>query len=305
MRILLSVCNQYNLFIEQLDVKNAFLNGCLKEKVFMKIPEGLKIKNTDKNKVCQLKRAIYGLKQAPKIWNEKFNDFMSELSFERSKSDYCLYTFLGQNVRCYLLLYVDDILIASNDNEFLTVLKSKLCHNFKMKVLNSVNNFLGIKISRNFEKQVITIDQISAIENLVKKFNIENCKHFKTPMEKNLDLKRSCDDKLNTKLPYKELLGSLMYIMMGSRPDICFSVSYFGKFQDCATDEHFKHLLRVLKYLKSTINYKLYFCRSDKNLVGYSDADWANDNFDRKSVSGYCFKLFDNVISWSSKKQSM
>lgn len=99
-----------------------------------------------------------------------------------------------------------------------------------------------------------------------------------------------------------------MYIMMGTRPDICFSVSYFGRFQDCATDEHFNHLLRVLKYLKTTTNYKLHFCYYSDNtddLVTYADADWANDSNDRKSISGCCFKLFNNLISWSSKKQSV
>lgn len=174
-----------------------------------------------------------------------------------------------------------------------------------MKKLSEAYNFLGIRILRNFEDKIITIDQISAIENLVKKYNLENCKNFKTPIEKNLNLERNCDENIKTNLPYKELLGSLMYIMMSSRPDICFSVSYFGKFQDCATDEHFKHLLRVLKYLKSTIDYKLHFCCFDNDLVGYTDADWANDTTDRKSVSGYCFKLFNNLISWSSKKQSL
>ena len=112
------------------------------------------------------------------------------------------------------------------------------------------------------------------------------------------------DKKNKTKLSYKELLGSLIYIMMGTRPDICFSVSYFGQFQDCATDEHFKHLLRVLKYLKFTYEYKLYFYCSNSKLVGYSDADWANNTIDRKSISGYCFKLYNNLISWCSKKQT-
>lgn len=165
---------------------------------------------------------------------------MVSLEFKRSKSDYCLYSFLNQNVRCYLLLYVDDILIACNDNIFLNDVKLKLNENFKIRKLNDESNFLGIKICKNIDTKTITMDQICAIENLVKNFNVENCKIFKTPMEKNLNLKRNCDINLKTKLPYKELLGSLMYIMMGTRPDICFSVSYFGIFQNCATDEHFK-----------------------------------------------------------------
>lgn len=305
LRVLLSVCNHYNLVLEQFDVKNAFLNSNLEETIFMKIPEGLKILEDDKGKVCLLKRAIYGLKQAPKAWNNRFNNFMIDLNFKRSKSDYCLYSFVNGNMRCYLLLYVDDILICCNDINFLSILKLKLTETFKVRRLSDNYNFLGIKISRDINRKIITMDQISAIENLILNFNVENCKLVKTPIEKNLDLKMNFDASLNTKLPYKELLGSLMYIMMGTRPDICFSVGYFGKFQNCPTDEHFKHLLRVLKYLKATVNYKLHFYYSDSNIIGYADSDFANDSADRKSVSGYCFKLFDNLISWTSKKQSI
>lgn len=305
LRILLSICNKFDLFLVQLDVKNAFLNSEIKEKVFMKIPEGLQVSEKDKDKVILLNKAIYGLKQAPKAWNDRFNSFMVNLKFKRSKSDYCLYNYFDRSLKCYLLIYVDDILIACSDENFLNDLKTKLIKTFKMNKLSDQYNFLGIRIERDIKNKIITIDQTLAIEKIVKRFNVENCRNFKTPIEKNLNLKRNLDELLKTKLPYKELLGSLMYIMMGSRPDICFSVSYFSKFQDYATDEHFHHLLRVLKYLKSTINYKLYFSYSDEELICYTDADWANDSSDRKSVTGYCFKLFNGLISWSSKKQTI
>lgn len=305
LRIFLSICNNFDLILEQFDVKNAFLNSDMTDEAFMNIPEGLKISKNDKNKVCLLRKAIYGLKQAPKLWNDKFNNFMINLGFKRSKSDYCLYSFVCQNVCCYLLIYVDDILIASNDFKFLDVLKSKLTTTFKVRRLSDNLNFLGIRISRDINEKIIKLDQILSIENLIKRFKLESCKSHKTPIEKNLNLKRNLDNNLNTKLPYKELLGSLMYIMMGTRPDICFSVGYFGRFQDCATDEHFKHLLRVLKYLKTTIDYKLCFEHSNNVFEGFADSDFANDAIDRKSVSGCCFKLFNNLISWTSKKQSI
>lgn len=304
-RILLSVTIKYNLKLEQLDVKNAFLNGSLSEEVYMTIPEGIEINESNKSKVCLLKRSIYGLKQAPKVWNQRFNEFMIKSSFNRSKSDYCLYVYVKNNVRCYLLLYVDDILLACNDINFLKVFKSNLCGTFKMKTFGELSSFLGINVVFRTEENLISIDQISAIQTLIKKYNVENCKNFKTPIEKDLNLERNTCETLKTKLPYKELLGSLMYIMIGSRPDICYSVGYFSRFQDCATDKHFTHLLRVLKYLKTTINLKLLFSKNGNDLTGYSDADWANDKNDRKSISGYCFVLFGNLISWSSKKQSM
>lgn len=158
LRILLTVCNNYDLFLEQLDVKNAFLNGSLNETIFMKIPQGLEVANSEKNKVYLLKKAIYGLKQAPKMWNEKFNDFMCSIKFKRSKSNYCLYTFIEQGICCYLLVYVDDILLACNTLDFHNYVKSKLCESFKMKTLTQVNSFLGIKFCRYFKNKVRSID---------------------------------------------------------------------------------------------------------------------------------------------------
>lgn len=158
--------------------------------------------------------------------NKKFYKLMADMEFIQSKSDYCLKTFIKKSACCYLLIYVDDILNACNDKNFI--------------------NHIIIKLSEN-------------IQNLVKRFYVENCKVFKTPIENNLNLRMESERDVYTKLPYKELLGSLMYVMMGTRPDICFSISYIGQFQNYATDEHFQHLLRGLKYLKHTVNYKLYF----------------------------------------------
>lgn len=187
-------------------------------------------------------------------------------------------------MRCYLLLNVDDILITCNDNDFLDVLILELMQSFRIRQLSDNYIFLSLKICRDIDKKVITLDQKSAIENLIKKFNVENCKSFKTPIEKNLNLNHNSNNDLQTKLPYKELLGSLMYIMMSTRPDICFSIAYFGRIQDCATDEHFNHLLRVLKYLKTTIDFKLYFQYCDNYFGGYADSDFANDSIENLLV---------------------
>lgn len=112
----------------------------------------------------------------------------------------------------YSLLYVDDILIASGCIDLLNNLKLKLIETFEMGRLNNIYDFLGITMGRNIAEKFITLDQSSAIGNLVKKFNVENCKTLKTPIERNLDLKKNTNDNLKTKLPYRELLGSMMYM---------------------------------------------------------------------------------------------
>ncbi len=107
---------------------------------------------------------------------------------------------------------------------------------------------------------------------------------------------------------YQSLLGKLIYVMLCSRPDICYAISFFGTFKKAASYEHFNHLLRVLQYLNNTKNYSLKFLNSNNNnnqnyeFCGYVDSDFANDINDRKSVTGYCFKLFGNLISYASRK---
>lgn len=132
-----------------------------------------------------------------------------------------------------MLLYVDDILLACNNDEFLKHVKFKLCETFKISRLGIVNNFLGISIKRSIDNLVIILDQSQSIQILAKRFHVDKFRTFKTPIEKKMILNKNMNEYLKTKLLYKELLGSLMYIMMGSRPDICFSINYFGQFQDC------------------------------------------------------------------------
>ncbi|GBN09715.1 Copia protein [Araneus ventricosus] len=134
---------------------------------------------------------------------------------------------------------------------------------------------------------------------------MEESKEILTPIDANLKLQK-CENKSElTKNPYKELLGYLKYIMLGSRPDICFAVNYFSRFQDCASDTYWKRLKRVPSYVKRTIDYELIFKKRgcEEILYGYVDSDCAGDETDRRSTSRYLFKVFDSVASWTTKKQ--
>ncbi|XP_073831868.1 uncharacterized protein [Musca autumnalis] len=120
-------------------------------------------------------------------------------------------------------------------------------------------------------------------------------------MEKGLQLQRESGNKCNH--PYRELLGSLMYLMLCSRPDICFAVGYLARYQENPSELHWQHLKRIVRYLKGTISYKLHFKPNDETILGFVDADWASDATDRKSVSGYVFKVYGCTVAWCSKKQ--
>jgi len=208
-----------------------------------------------------------------------------------------------ENYFIFVILYVDDILVSSNNFTKLDEFKVQMRKQFKIKELGNVNNFLGISIHYDRENKVVELDQINLIEKVLARFGMLDSDTKSTPMERKLDLRRS---EGNTSKPYRELIGCLMYIMLGTRPDISFCVAYFSRFQDRASEQHYNYLLRVLQYLKGTKNLKLrYEIDTNFGLTGYADADWAGDTHDRKSTSGYLFKLFNSTLVWSSRKQDL
>lgn len=300
-RIILALSNQYNFHLAQLDVKTAFLNGFIDEELFMHQPEGFSDKHNPEY-VCKLKKSLYGLKQAPRKWNERFNNFLLKIKFLRSTNDYCLYIKINENSRIFLVVFVDDIILASNSTDEIEDLKSKLKTEFEMEDLGDLKYFLGISVERNKECGTLKLDQKGYIQKLLTAFSMEDSNDATTPMEVNLRLQKEGQSSQN--IPYRQLVGSLMYLMLATRPDICFPLNYLSQFQNCYSEEHWIHLKRILKYLKCTLNLQLTFSNSDNGLLkGYADADWANDVSDRKSVTGYIFKLFDNTVSWCTRKQ--
>lgn len=301
-RLLLIIGNQFKFYFYQLDVKTAFLNGTISENIYIYPPEGVKCEN---NKVLKLKKSLYGLRQSSKCWNDKINSYFLALGFERSENDYCLYSMNKSSEVAYLLIYVDDIIISGPDINLLNQIKSKLMTNFKMIDKGELKNFLGLEIRYDRDKGVLKVNQETYIKSLLKKFKMEHCKRSAIPIETKLNVDICKEPDKLTKKPFRELIGCLMYLMLGSRPDICYALNYFSRFQDRASDTAWNHLMTLLRYLKGTQGLGLHFKRENKNfnLECFVDADWAGDVDDRKSVSGFVFKLFNNTLMWSTRKQ--
>lgn len=302
-RSLLVIGNQLMYHFQQLDVKTAFLNGTLNEIIYIYPPQGTKY---EPNMVFKLKKSLYGLKQSSKCWNDEINKFLLEIGFIRSNNDYCLYILNSKDTKFFLLIYVDDIILTGPDLKEISKIKNKLMSKFQMKDKGELKHFLGLKIEYDREKGILRIDQSKYTESILKRFNMENCKASVIPIDPKLKINLCDDPSKMTQKPFRELVGCLMYLMLGTRPDICFSVNFFSRFQDKATNEIWVHLKRVLRYLKSTINVGLEYYRNktDVNLCCYVDADWGSDILDRKSVTGYTFKVFGNIVMWSTRKQA-
>lgn len=143
------------------------------------------------------------------------------------------------------------------------------------------------------------------LKNVLRKFNMGDCKPASVPIQKGLQLNKNEDDECS-KQPYRELMGCLTYATITARPDLCAAVNYFSGFQSNFNDEHFTHAKHILRYVHGTINLEMVYRKNNNAdiLVGYSDADWGGDHNDRKSTSGYVFEVFGNVVSWSSRKQA-
>lgn len=300
LKILLSYCCQKGLIIEQMDVETAFLNGKVLSEIYIKQPRGYE---DGSNKVCKLEKALYGLRESPRAWYKCFDEFMNELGFKRSKYDYCLYVLTSEDDIIYLIIFVDDLLICCKNKKKIVEIKKLLSNRFRMKDMGKVKYYLGINIEHDYETNVMTLDQKSYIESLAKKYQIENSKLYSTPMENNLKVEQATV--VSDDIQYRNIIGALLYISSGTRPDISFSVNYLSRFQNCYNATHYKYALRVLKYLYLTKDLKLTYKKNEKTdiLDCFVDADWAGDSIDRKSTSGYIIRLFGNVIFWKSRKQ--
>lgn len=291
-RTLLAIAVQKKWIIHQMDLKTAFLNGFLDETIYMRLPN----LDDEGSKICKLNRSIYGLKQAGRSWNIRFDETMKEMNFRRLNSDSCVY--VSKNGKIIIILYVDDILIFGEELEEVRWVKNELSKHFKMKDLNEVSNFLGLDIHFDAAVGRMTLSQESYIDKVLRRFSMSDCNPVSIPMDPNIKWKKSGN---RTKEPFKELLGCLQYLALISRPDITVSVSILSQFQSEPGEEHWTGLKRILRYLR------MIYERSNESapLTGFADADFANDEEGRKSNSGCLFMVYGNVVSWSSKRQQV
>lgn len=290
LRIMLSQAVNQNWPLKQIDVPSAFLNGSLKEDVYVKRPEGVE----GDSEILKLNRALYGLRVSPKCWNDTINNTLEKFGLTRSKYDFCLYSAKG----VYLLLFVDYALITG-DSDKIDSLISYLHQEYKVKDLGDAKCFLGMEIQRT--ESCIKVNQTKIIDKLLKDHGLNECRPVATPLEKGFQLS---EDEMNYEVPYRSLVCSLMYIAVTARPDISYAVSVLSRVLDKPTNLCWKAAKRVLRYLSGSRTIGLNFYKGDEKLQGYSDADWGGDVESRKSTSGFIAFYGGNPVSWLSKKQS-
>ncbi|GKB10936.1 retrotransposon protein, putative, ty1-copia subclass [Tanacetum coccineum] len=227
-RILIAIAAYYDYEIWQMDVKTAFLNGYLSEEFYMEQPEGF-VNPKYPKRVCKLKRSIYGLKQASRQWNKRFDDEIKKFGFNQNRNEPCVYLKASGSNVTFLILYVDDILIMGNNIPMLQGVKSYLGRCFAMKDLGEAAYILGIKIYRDRSRRLIGLCQSAYIGKILKRYHIENSKRGSIPTQEKLRLSKSqgastpAELKRMQNVPYASAMGSIMYAVRCTRPGVAFA----------------------------------------------------------------------------------
>ncbi|RVW44659.1 Retrovirus-related Pol polyprotein from transposon RE1 [Vitis vinifera] len=302
-RILLSLAVNQDWCLQQLDIKNAFLNGDLEEEVYMEIPPGFE-ESMAKNQVCKLQKSLYGLKQSPRAWFDRFTKAVLKLGYKQGQADHTLFVKKSHTGKmAILIVYVDDIILSGNDMEELQNLKKYLSEEFEVKDLGNLKYFLGMEVARS--RKGIVVSQRKYILDLLKETGMLGCKPIDTPMDSQKKLGIEKESTPVDRGRYQRLVGRLIYLSH-TRPDIGFAVSAVSQFMHSPTEEHMEAVYRILRYLKMTPGKGLFFRKTEnRDTEVYSDADWAGNIIDKRSTSGYCSFVWGNLVTWRSKKQSV
>ena len=302
-RTLVQIACQNDLLLNQMDVKTAFLHAPIKEEIYVNQPPGYE--SSVPNQVWRLHKSLYGLKQSGRNWNTTFYLHLKDNGFVQSKSDPCLFMKSHQSEIVYLLVWVDDIIIAASSQEILNHTKSHLSAEFRMTDLGLLEHFLGIHFKRTANE--IMLSQEEYINKILNKFGMAECKPRGTPCEVNPSVyENDGSEPFDTNL-YRQMVGSLIYAMVCTRPDLSYVVTKLSQKLSCPTTADASMLKHVFRYLKGTSDYCLSYTKSTDGLqiTAYCDSDWAASK-DRKSISGYCIALnpAGPPISWKSKRQN-
>jgi hypothetical protein len=305
-RLLLAIAAHYGWGVHHMDVKSAFLNGELQEEVYVQQPPGF-VNDKHKYKVLRLHKALYGLRQAPRAWNQKLDAELLALGFARCVNEHGMYTRGKGEARLIVGVYVDDLIITGGDAGAVAKFKVQMQKIFKMSDLGLLSYYLGLEVTQG--AQGITLRQSAYATKVLEKAGLAGCNASATPMEPKLKLFKEGTTPSVDVTEYRSLIGSLRYLC-NSRPDLAYPVGYLSRFMEAPRQEHLGGIKRVLRYVAGTLHWGLHYHPSRKNggapqLLGYSDSDLAGDVNDRKSTSGLIFFLAGGPVAWQSAKQKV
>jgi len=302
LRIILSIAAAQNLDLFQFDVSSAFLYGELTEEIYLEQPEGFCVSGREGD-VYRLHKSLYGLKQAGRVWNAKFDGLVTTFGLIPSAVDPCVYHYQKDNVYLILCLWVDDGLLVCNTAKLVSDFFSYLQTHFEMKP-KLVDRFFGLHISRDRANHKLFVSQPSYTANLLSAFNMTNCDSVSTPADPNsrLSVSQLPLDSL-VKFPYRNAVGALLHLCV-TRPDLNYAVGQVAKYSSNPDQSHINAVKRIFAYVRGTANYGICFgSNKDDCLIAFCDADYAGDIDTRRSTTGYVVMLNGGPVTWGSRQQ--
>ncbi|KAF8824317.1 hypothetical protein HHX47_DHR8000004 [Lentinula edodes] len=302
-RLLLALTALNNWYLTGLDVRNAYLYGVLHETIYMEQPEGFRIKGKE-DKVLLLRKALYGLKQAGLVWWRTLDSYMKTLGFKRLSSDAGIFIRRGKDGSLVIaIIYVDDALFAGPDKKLVDSLKGKFMSHWECRDLGEAKEFLRMRINRHGKK--IYIDQCAYLDKVLKRCGMENAKMADTPLPAGFQPEPTIGQSNSAlRSKFQMVIGSLLYLMLGTRPDISFAVTKLAQHAANPSQEHLNKALYICRYLLGTRSYALcYDGESGIGLSAWTDSDWASDPYTRRSQTGFFMKLANGIFSWTSHAQ--
>ncbi|CAI7795648.1 unnamed protein product [Closterium sp. NIES-53] len=291
LRVLLALAASLDLEVEQLDVCTAFLYGILMEEVYMRQPPGY---DDGSGRVWKLKRTLYGLKQSPRGWYKRIDNFLFQHGFACSECDSALYMLKEGEKQLVLFLYVDDLLLFSDSKDLIREVKQRLGAEFAMRDLGPVTYYLGMHVDRDRANGTIHLHQEKYMKGVVDRFGMGDSKPVGTPLAMGFSCltgeEESTIDEAEVKR-FHSLVGSLVYAAVSTRSDLAYATGVLGRVVSNPHTEHMRAGGRVLRYLQGTPNLGLVYEAGPIELKGYADSDYTGDLSTRKSTSGYVFTL--------------
>ena len=271
-----------------------------KKKFIWKSHQGLQIiKLLEK---CRLKKSLYGLKQSPRAWFDRFRQAVCDMGYTQCNGDHTVFYKHKGSFITIMAVYVDDIIITGDDVEEIKFLKESLGKAFEVKDLGPLRYFLGIEIVRS--QKGIVLSQRKYVLDLLAETGMLGCRPCTSPIDRNHQICAQPGHSVDRET-YQRLVGRLIYLCH-TRPDISYAVSVVSRYMHDPRTGHMDLVYRILRYLKGTPGKGLWFRKSKHlDLEGYCDADWASSKDDRRSTSRYCVFVGGNLVSWQSKKQAV
>jgi hypothetical protein len=302
LRFMLCLIMVANLIPYQFDVPNAFLQSPMDTAVYLSQPEGF-VDKKHPDWVWRLKKCVYGLKQASLQWRSTFHDFITNtLGFKEIGYNTSVYILNNENgLLAYILVYVDDFIMACNDDEAMHFMVEKLIEKFRVKSLGEVKKYLGMEFTRVGNRMMV--NQREYIEKMIEDLNMKDLSPIDVPQPDGLLVPQPADLKISFE-KYSSVIGRLIWLSVCTRPDIAFYVSYYATFMSDPTENAWRHVIQIVRYLNGTKHLGIIINKNGDAtvIINFADAGHANEFLQRRSVSGNIFLFTGTPIMWASKK---